>query len=357
MKRIEFGVRLPAGGPLASADNLRASALRAEQLGFDALWVHDFIVWTHMQDKNHVSCGATELINDDTVPLFYESLTNLAFLAGITTRPRLGVAVLCVPYRNPIVTAKQIANIDRLSNGRLILGVGPGGAKDGHNKDFEVLGVPRAKKWSTTAEYIKIMREIWTDPTPSYEGEYVSFEPTDINPKPVQNPIPLWGVGHIWKDGQVPKSFGITAELCDGWIPGFVEVDQYPVGIQQLKDLARQAGRGEVDFTVANEIAGCIAATDEEAFRKSDATLGVFTEGFQSSPSQERIRAASLVGSPETVRRKVQDYVDAGVQHFELKFIYHSIEDLLGQLELFANEVTPHFRPVAAVRKGEGGKG
>jgi probable F420-dependent oxidoreductase len=327
-------------------ENIRVAAVRAEELGFDSLWVHDFIVWTHMQDRNHVSCGAAELVHEDTTPLFYESLTTLAFLAGVTRRPRLGVAVLCVPYRDPVVMAKQIANVDRLSDGRLILGVGPGGAKDGHNKDFEVLGVSRAKKWAITREYLQAMNVIWTQEKPAFEGEFVRFEATDINPKPVQDPLPVWGVGHIWKDGKVPKSLPITAELCNGWIPGFVEPETYPTGIGQLKELAAQAGRPDAQFTIANEVSIRIDESDRVAREKSAKTLGVFTEGFQASPSQERILNASLVGSPDTVAEKVQAFVDAGVEHFELKFIYHSIDDLLSQIELFANSVMSNYHPV-----------
>lgn len=340
--KAEFGIRLPVGGPLANTADIARSARRAEALGYDAVWVHDFIVWTHKQDETHVSCGAAELVHDDTVPIFYESLTNLAYLAGITERVKLGVAVLCLPYRNPIVAAKQLANIDQLSSGRLILGVGPGGAKDGHNRDFEVLGIPRRDKWERTREYIRVMQEIWTNDKPSFEGRYVSFEQTDLNPKPRQEPYPpLWGPGHIWKNGRPPASLGITAELCSGWIPGFITPEEYPGRIRELKDMAREAGRGDVDFVIANEIAGCIASTDQAAVDRSRKTLGVYTEGFQSHPEQERILASAIVGSPARIREKVQAFIEGGVQHFEIKFVYHSVDDLIRQMELFAAEVIP----------------
>ncbi len=139
--KVEFGIRLPVGGPLANTSDIARAARRADALGYDAVWVHDFIVWTHMQDKTHVSCGATELVKEDTPPNFYESLTNLAYLAGITERVKLGVAVLCLPYRNPILAAKQLANIDLLSNGRLLLGVGPGPSETRKHPDWP-LGAP-----------------------------------------------------------------------------------------------------------------------------------------------------------------------------------------------------------------------
>jgi len=345
MARAEFGIRLPAGGPLASPRALGASAIRAEDLGYDAVWVHDFIVWTKMQDKLHVSCGAVEIVDEESPPLFLESLTNLAYLAGITKRVRLGIAVLCLPYRNPIVAAKQIANIDQLSNGRVILGVGPGGAKDGHNRDFEVLDIKRADKWAMTKEYIRVMQTIWTQEKPSFSGTYVSFEPTDINPKPVQKPHPpLWGPGHIWKDGRPPRSLDITAELCTGWIPGYITSQEYPSRIEELKDMARLAGRGDVDFVIAFEVPACIAQTNAEADERSRRTLSVLPEGFQAHPSLDRIQAASLIGSPARMRERVGEFIEAGVTHFELKFIYQTVDNLLQQMELFAESVFPAFR-------------
>ena len=339
-RKVEYGIRLPVGGPLASTANMARAAGRAEALGYDAVWVHDFIVWTHKQDQTHVSCGAAELVHEETAPLFMESLTNLAYLAAITERVKLGIAVLCVPYRNPIVTAKQLANIDLLSNGRLILGVGPGGAKDGHNRDFEVLRIPRRDKWNMTKEYIRIFKEIWTNEKPAYDGEFVTFEPTDLNPKPVQKPWPsMWGPGHIWKDGRPPASLSITAELCDGWIPGFIMPAEYPGRIRELKDMARAFGRGDVDFVIGDEIPGCIAKTDKEAVERSGKTLGVYTEGFQSHPNQERILGSAIVGSPATIREKVHAFIEGGVEHFEIKFVYHSVDDLIEQMELFASEV------------------
>src|SRR3990172_4362821 len=99
MAKAEFGVRLPVAGPLAGPEPIKRVARRAEELGFDALWVHDFIAWTTFQDRTHVSCGSLEAVEaaGDVPPQFFESITNLAYLAGITERIRLGVAVLCLP--------------------------------------------------------------------------------------------------------------------------------------------------------------------------------------------------------------------------------------------------------------------
>ena len=314
-------------------------ARSAEDLGFDAVWVHDFFVWTKVQEQFHVSCGSVEIVHEEDPPLFYESLTNLAWLAGVTNRVKLGVAVLCVPYREPIATAKQIANIDLLSDGRLILGVGPGGAKEGHNKEFEVLRIPRREKWDRMREHVRVMEAIWTQDKPSFEGRWTGFEPTDINPKPVQKPYPpLWGCGRM------DRTLDLTAELCTGWIPSWVLPGEYPVLTERLQQMAGTHGRGAVDWVIADEIHGCIALTHEEAVRQGQRTLEVFTQGFGSNPEQARIWDSSYVGDPDEVGERFDLYVQGGVTHFELKFIYHTVDGLLEQMQLFAERVIPRFR-------------
>ncbi len=111
--------------------------------------------------------------------------------------------MLCLPYRNPIIAAKQVANIDVLSNGRLILGIGTGAPKSTHNVDFEVLGVERKTKYHVTPDYLRAMKAVWTEDNPSYEGEYIGFEETEIWPKPVQKPYPP-----TWTGGYGPMEAG-----------------------------------------------------------------------------------------------------------------------------------------------------
>ena len=336
----EFGVRLPVAGPLASPDSIRRVATEAEGLGFDALWVHDFIAWTTFQDRTHVSCGSLEAVEEaGAPPYFFESLTNLAFVAGITERIRIGVAVLCLPFRNPIVAAKQVACIDVLSHGRLILGVGVGAAKSTHNVDFEVLGVSRTDKYARTRDYLGAMRTIWTDDRPVYEGEFVSFPETEIYPKPEQRPYPP-----IWVGGGGPKSVDIAAEFATGWLPPWVLPDEYPGRIAELRRAAAEKGREDVDFTIATEVYACVGRTPEEARRNSMRTVGVLPEGFADDATPAAVSESGLIGSAEEISDKLRRYVAAGVQHYEMKFIYRSVDHLLEQLEMFSSEVIPNVR-------------
>ena len=339
-KKAEFGVRLPVAGPLANTEDIRRSAVRTEELGFEALWVHDFIAWTTFQDQHHVSCGSREAAEEaGAPPTFFESLTNLAFLAGITNEIRLGIAVLCLPYRNPIVAAKQVANIDVLSNGRLILGIGTGAPKSTHNVDFEVLGVERKTKYHVTRDYLRAMKAVWTQDNPSYEGEYISFEETEIWPKPVQKPYPP-----IWTGGHGPTAMDITAEFSTGWIPPWIPPEDYPGRIAALNELAEEKGRGGTEFDIATEVYVSLAETRDEAISSAKKTLDVLTEGFDHTATQEAILNAGLIGSADDVGEKIARYVDAGVNHYEMKFIYHTVDHLLEQLEQFASGITPAFR-------------
>lgn len=345
MGAAQFGVRLPVAGPLSNAEAIRRAAVGAEDLGFDAVWVHDFIVWTRLQDRTHISSGSLEAVDEDPVPVFHESLTNLAFLAGITNRVRLGVAVLCLPYRQPVIAARQIANIDVLSGGRLILGVGQGGGKTGNNKDFEVLGIERVDKYARTADHLKAMLNIWTEDRSRYQGPYVSFPRSDYAPqeveffpKPAQKPHPP-----IWMGGWSDRGLSLVAEFATGWLPSWITPEDYPARVADVRKRMEAKGRGEAPLTVGNEIMVSIAESTEVAYEKSKRTFEVLSKGFQTNPPEEQIRATSLCGDPDRVGETVARYVDGGVEHFEMKFIYHSIDHLIEQMELFAKRVVPSF--------------
>lgn len=339
-KATEFGVRLPVAGPLASPSAAAEMAVRSEELGYDAVWVHDFIAWTTYQDQHHVSCGSVEALEtSDQPPLFMESLTNLAYLAGVTSSIRLGIAVLCLPYRNPIVAAKQVANIDFLSNGRLILGIGTGAPKSTNNVDFEVLGVERKTKYDVTRDYLRAMMEIWTSDHSSYSGEYISFPETEIFPKPVQTPYPP-----IWAGGHGPTAVDIVAEFCTGWIPPWIPPEEYPGRIDHIGELAREKGRGDVEFDIATEVYVCLDESSEKALANARKTLEVLPYGFDHTATPEAVAQAGLIGSPDQLNEKIGRYVEAGVNHYEMKLIYHTIDHLAEQLELFSKEVMPNFR-------------
>lgn len=334
-------------GVLATPDAIRSVATDAEDLGFDSVWVHDYIIWTKELDRLHISCGSREAVDaagEDYPPIFYESLSNLAFLAGITKTIRLGVAVLCLPYRNPIVTAKQIATIDRLSGGRLELGIGPGAARRTHNVDPEVLGVSRATKYAQTTEYLQAMRCLWTEDSPAFDGRFVSFPAATVYPKPSQNPHPP-----IWIGGVSERSMEMVAQFADGWIPNWVTASAYPAAIADLRRRLAAYGRGPNDVVVGTEIQILIGDSDQDARQQAAKTMGVFQEGFGAtggviddgiSDRSRRMWSSSLIGSSDSVRSEIGRYLEAGCTFFELKFIYRDLSHLAAQMREFRQTVS-----------------
>ncbi|MEE6262804.1 LLM class flavin-dependent oxidoreductase [Plantactinospora sonchi] len=141
---MQLGVNVPNFAPGTDPDLLRRWAQTVEGLGFDLLMVSDHI-------------AVTPDVAEQYPAPFYEPFTTLSWLAGLTRRVRLGTTVLIVPYRHPLLTARMAANLNRLSGGRLVLGVGVGWAR----QEFEALGVPFRRRGALTDEYLQAMRDAW----------------------------------------------------------------------------------------------------------------------------------------------------------------------------------------------------
>ncbi len=191
---MRWGIGLPSYGPLATPPTLLRLARRAEALGVDSVWVSDHLVaptgvrsiypYDRRPDAKPGDMGVIEH--------FLEPVTTLAFLAGATSRIRLGVSAYVLPYRPPVLTAKQIATLDALSGGRLTLAVGVGWLRE----EFEALGVPYARRGERTDEYIAVCRALWTEDVASYEGRVARLAPVRSRPKPAQRPLPIWIAGN-----------------------------------------------------------------------------------------------------------------------------------------------------------------
>lgn len=353
MPEARFGVRIPVAGVLAQPSVFRRATVVAEQLNFDSVWVHDYIIWTKELDRLHISCGSREAVDaagEDYPPIFYESITNLAYLAAATERIRLGIAVLCLPYRDPVVTAKQLACVDQLSNGRLELGIGPGAPKSTLNVDPEVLRISRADKYDRTRSYYMAMREIWNQPEPTVTDAFVDFGPATVYPKPVQREMPVW-VG-----GSAQKSLDLVAEFATGWLPNWITPADYPAAIARVHEQIAAKGRDPRVLTTGTEIQIALAETTEAARKMVAKTMGAFEEGYagttggvegkrdaEATDTMDAIWASSLIGSVDAVGEEIRRYVDAGCTFFELKFIYHTLSHLEEQLQMFAEGIAPAF--------------
>jgi len=333
---VEFGVRLPNSGPLAATDSILKSAEIAEQLGYNSVWVHDHITWGTEQHRGHLSSGSAEALNSAQLPNFYECLTTLATIAGRTKTVKLGIAVVILPLRNPVVFAKQTSVIDVLSGGRLLVGVAPGAPKI-TEKEFEAVGVDYHKRGKITDDYIQAVRKLWTDPLPTYKGKFISFNEVQMFPKPIQKPHPpiLIGGG---ERGLSDIALNRVVNGGNGWIPAYLTDVELEKGVKQLYEGVRKAGRSAEKFIVGLEMFTGLAQSDDSAKSSFSATL---TKNFVSV--EEGVRR-SLVGTAETITKRMEGYANAGLDYVELKFMYSTIPEFHRSMETFAKDVLPSFK-------------
>ncbi|MDA0665003.1 MAG: TIGR03619 family F420-dependent LLM class oxidoreductase, partial [Proteobacteria bacterium] len=168
---MKVGVNLINFGPSANAANLRRWAEITEALGYHMLMTSDHVTVTADVQARYPAP-------------FHEPLTTMGWLAGITKKILIGTTVIILPYRSPLEIAGAFANIDQLSGGRCILGIGVGWAK----QEFAALNVPFEKRGAMTNEYLAAIRELWTNEVASFDGEYVRFRDVRSSPRPVQDP-------------------------------------------------------------------------------------------------------------------------------------------------------------------------
>ncbi|HKM51103.1 MAG TPA: LLM class flavin-dependent oxidoreductase [Candidatus Bathyarchaeia archaeon] len=334
---MKFGIRLPNSGPFSNPSNLVRIAVRAEELGYDSVWVHDHIVWSTELHRGHVSAGSASAIRLEQEPNFYESLMTLAYVASITKRVQLGIAVLVLPLRNPLVVAKQTSTLDVLSGGRLILGVSPGSPKVAGN-EFKALQLPFEDRGERTDEYIEVLKLIWTHDLAHFSGKFVKFEDVQIFPKPTSRPHPpIWIGGPEKVLPKKARAIVRTALHGDGWIPAYMTPEEMALGAEQIRSLAKAHGRNSEAITMANELFANIDKNTETARKNASQTL------LKSFSSMTEAVQRSLTGTPEDLVQRIKDYEEVATEHIELKFIYSSLDDLFRMMELFATDVLEKF--------------
>lgn len=184
---MDWGVHLPNLGRQVDRDTLMSFAQTLESLNVHSAWTSDHLCWpAEFNSKYPYSDDGSFAPTPDVGWL--EALGALTFVAGCTRSIRLGTSVLILPYRPPVLTAKQIATLDVLSGGRVILGAGVGWMAE----EAAVLGMPWDQRGKRTNEHLEIFEAMFTQETPSYEGEFYAFREVGFEPKPLQQPLPVW---------------------------------------------------------------------------------------------------------------------------------------------------------------------
>ncbi len=181
---MRLGFALPHLGPVATPENIRDVALEAERLGYDSLWTLDRVIKPLRPRTPYPPSPDGSF--DPQYDIVYEHLSVLTWVAALTERVRLGVSVLNLPFHPPVLLAKRLATLDRLSNGRLDVGIGVGWSED----EFQAAGAVFHERGRRAEEYVHALKALWGPDPVEFHGRYVDIPPAVFGPKPVQRPHP-----------------------------------------------------------------------------------------------------------------------------------------------------------------------
>jgi len=226
-------------GSSATPELLVATGHAAEERSLHSLWVPEHVVFFSEYASRYPYSPDGKLPgNPDGV---LEPFMALAYLAAHTSRIRLGTGICLVAQRNPVYTAKQVADVDFLSGGRFDFGVGIGWLRE----EFQALGVPWERRADRTRECLGVMKSLWCDKVSRYKGEFYTLPDCLQNPKPVQKPHPPIHFG-----GESEAALRRAAELGQGWYGFNLAPDALGERLQRLDTLLSEAGRTRREITV-----------------------------------------------------------------------------------------------------------
>ena len=290
---VQFGIKITHFGRDQPPDAVATAAREAEELGFDSVWATDHVIVPN---------------EERSIPShFYDPMVVMAVAAAATERVEIGVSVLVIPYRDPIVTAKMLATLDQMSHGRIILGTGVGWLE----REFDALNVDFHQRGAVCDEYLDVMQALWTSDPTSFEGRWTNFLDMRANPKPVREPFPVW-VG-----GNGPPAIRRAARRGSGWHPINLSLAEFSAGVEAYRGACRDHERpmGAV----------CL--------RTMPASHVV--------PAGERI---PFTGTPVEVARDVDRFAAAGMSHLLFSPPVTDFDQLREEMRHIAQDVRPLVR-------------
>jgi probable F420-dependent oxidoreductase len=270
-------------GVMPSPSEFTHLARTVDALGYDSLWVGD-----HLSTHNPV----------------LEALTILTHFGAVTERVQLGTGVLLLALRQPGVLAKQVATLDWLTSGRVVMGVGVGGED---LSDFAAVGVPVSERGARTSDGILALRALWSAPVASYAGKFSSFEDIRISP---QSPQP--GGPPIWVGGRSPAALRRAGRLGDGWYSYMVSPRRFIEGMNLVRATAEESGRDASAIVGALLVPTVVGESRETARRHLQQHL---QQRYAKHYDDHIIDNYCLAGTSEQVRERLGEYVAAGVGH------------------------------------------
>jgi probable F420-dependent oxidoreductase len=309
MTNLRFGIALPQAGAIAP-ETVVAVARAARDAGLASLWVSDHVAMP-AETRARYPFGRGGSFNfPPTVPRA-EALTTLAFAAAAAPGLQIGISALILPQRNPVLAAKQLATLDVLSGGGLLVALGAGWLEE----EFVALGAaPFAERGAVLDEYVDLLRALWTTECASFQGRYYQVDRVYLLPHPLQRPTPP-----LWIGGHSRAALRRAAARGDGWHAAFLGPAAFADAIERLAVEAADLGRPMADLTLSLR---CRLAVRDAADPAPD---------------------GELVGPPAVLAERIRAYERAGARHIVLT-VGSSAEPtaaILHHLERFATEVLP----------------
>ncbi|CAM2936883.1 LLM class flavin-dependent oxidoreductase [Mycobacterium intermedium] len=316
MVRVRFCISIPqldSGTPNGPAgfdiDGLRSYLSRAEELGFEGGWTLEQII------------GDTPLL---------APLELLAYAAACTQRLRLGVAVLVTSLHDPLQLASAVTAIDRLSHGRLDIGVAPGGGR----RKFAAFGVDQDSYVSYFTEGLQLMKAAWSDePRVTFHGRFRDVDDLPIQPKPVQRPHPP-----IWFGAHAPKALARAVRHGDAFMgAGSSTTADFAGAVQTVRRELAAQGKDPTQFTIGKRVYLMI---DDDADRARERVMAGLRRIYG---KMSGIESVSVSGTPDDVVRGLQEVAAAGAQLLLLNPVGATVAEDREQMERLAAEVIPHL--------------
>jgi probable F420-dependent oxidoreductase len=316
------GVFVPVG--FGGPDAIVKTVQEAERLGYDAVWATDFL--TPTPDYG---------VPDSDPPNWYEPLISLTYCAALTSKIKLGTGVLLAPFRDPVVLAKQIATIDRFSNGRFLLGLGLGWSRDEY-----VTVRPRdrkARRGAVMDECIEVLRLLLPHDRDKvrYSGEYTEFREIRLDPRPIQDPLPIYVPGRTQEalERAVRFELGIM-----------VSATAASERVEALKVVADHLGSDPSKNEVIAEGEIRLAAKREKAVEEYRASRqGRFRIDIRGA-KLDQVLADNWIGTAREVCDKINAVAKQGITHFNVLHIAgDTVQERLEQMQMFSEEVMPHI--------------
>ena len=309
---MQFGFYLPNHGPTARPEPLKSIAQLGDKLGYYCMVAGDHILVPKQIESPYPYTVGGEFHGAGSGE-YFEQLTLLTYLAGVTENIRLVPSVMIVPYRPPLLAAKILATLDVLSQGRLTLGVGVGWMEE----EFSALDAPPfSERGAATDEYLRAFKELWSSENPTFDGKYCHFSDIQFLPKPLQTPHPP-----IWVGGQSKPAIRRAAQLGNGWHPvGAIpavplEPEELSANIGILHNFAESAGRNPQHLDVAMK-----------------------TPLYDSSnPGDGHRRRFS--GTNDEILQDIQTYSDIGTTHMIFDIRGDDLNQALERLDWFASDI------------------